>query len=164
MAFMDKLAFWKKKDGADASLGINNPAGGRSRAIDPMNDPLYDPGVGSAGLGNPEGDMGTTFMGSGYTQNPSSMHDDVTAQSFQPIGSLVGRGNATAGGPQFQMKGADSGREFSYGVEKDLEVISAKLDSIRAMLESLNQRVSNIERIAYSRQQPAKESYGSYKW
>ena len=32
--------------------------------------------------------------------------------------------------------------------EKDLEVISAKLDTIKALLESLNQRVANLERIA----------------
>lgn len=32
--------------------------------------------------------------------------------------------------------------------EKDLELISAKLDAIKALLESLNQRVANLERIA----------------
>jgi hypothetical protein len=31
---------------------------------------------------------------------------------------------------------------------KDLEIISAKLDSIKAMLESLNHRVESIERLA----------------
>lgn len=32
---------------------------------------------------------------------------------------------------------------------RDLELVSAKLDSIRASLESINQRLANIERVAY---------------
>ena len=32
--------------------------------------------------------------------------------------------------------------------EKDLELISAKLDAIKALLDNLNQRVASLERIA----------------
>ncbi len=35
-------------------------------------------------------------------------------------------------------------------LKKDLEIISSKLDAIKASLESMNQRVANIERIAMS--------------
>ena len=35
-------------------------------------------------------------------------------------------------------------------LKKDLEIISSKLDAIKATLESLSQRVENIERIAMS--------------
>lgn len=31
---------------------------------------------------------------------------------------------------------------------KDIEIISAKLDAIKAMLDNLNQRIANLERIA----------------
>ncbi len=34
-------------------------------------------------------------------------------------------------------------------VGKDIEVISAKLDALRASLESINQRLANLERVAY---------------
>lgn len=34
-------------------------------------------------------------------------------------------------------------------VDKDLEVISSKLDAIRANLDSINQRLANLERVAY---------------
>jgi hypothetical protein len=37
-------------------------------------------------------------------------------------------------------------------VAKELEIISSKLDSIRATLESLNQRISGLERVAYGDQ------------
>ena len=33
-------------------------------------------------------------------------------------------------------------------IKKDMEIISSKLDAIKSSLESLNQRVENIERIA----------------
>lgn len=39
-------------------------------------------------------------------------------------------------------------------VAKELEIISSKLDSIRATLESLNQRIAGLERVAYG------ENYG----
>jgi len=35
-----------------------------------------------------------------------------------------------------------------FTVDKDMEIISSKLDALRASLESLNQRLANIERIA----------------
>ncbi len=38
-------------------------------------------------------------------------------------------------------------------IEKDLEVISTKLDMIKAILESLNQRISAMERHIYEQQQ-----------
>ncbi len=51
-------------------------------------------------------------------------------------------------------------QQYSYPVQeprafqervsgKDLEMINAKLDAIRAYLESINQRIANLERIAY---------------
>jgi hypothetical protein len=43
----------------------------------------------------------------------------------------------------------------NYG--KDLEMISAKLDALRATLENVNQRLAALERIA-------KESNESYSW
>lgn len=36
-----------------------------------------------------------------------------------------------------------------YGYNKDLELIAAKLDSLRATLDNINQRIANLERVAY---------------
>lgn len=41
----------------------------------------------------------------------------------------------------------------NYIVSKNLEVISSKIDALRAAIESLNQRVKNIERIAMREQE-----------
>ena len=42
---------------------------------------------------------------------------------------------------------------------KDIEIISAKLDALRATLESINQRLANLERIAQGDQQKRR-----YEW
>ena len=39
-------------------------------------------------------------------------------------------------------------------MQKDLEIISAKLDALKSSLESINQRLSNIERLAQQGEKP----------
>ena len=39
-------------------------------------------------------------------------------------------------------------QQFPVTYSKDLEIISAKLDSIKASIEAINQRLTNLERIA----------------
>lgn len=51
--------------------------------------------------------------------------------------------------PQQQMQQSHGSDQL---VAKELEIISSKLDSIRATLESLNQRISGLERVAYGDQ------------
>ena len=41
-----------------------------------------------------------------------------------------------------------------YMLKKDIEIISSKLDALKAGIESINQRLMNIERIAIAEQQP----------
>jgi len=36
-----------------------------------------------------------------------------------------------------------------YGANKDLELVSAKLDALKATLDTMNQRLANLERVAY---------------
>lgn len=43
-------------------------------------------------------------------------------------------------------------------VSKDLEILSAKLDALKALLESINQRLQNLERIAHGEY----EQHGRY--
>lgn len=152
MAFMDKLKFWKK---SDASLGLDSTKG---IGLDNSLSKTYDPALGNIGA-----DMGTTYLGSGFNnQNPTPQHDDFEHDgSFSPTSFQQAQAFQQQ---RVQPMQQSLSKEYSYGVDKDLEVISAKLDSIRAMLESLNQRVANIERIANASQQtiPNKNQYGRW--
>jgi len=38
-------------------------------------------------------------------------------------------------------------------VEKDIQVLTAKMDSLKAILDNINQRLANIERLAHESQQ-----------
>lgn len=67
-------------------------------------------------------------------------------QSFQPI--------------QPQMESFQGYK--SYNESRDTELVLAKLDSIKAMLDNINQRLLNLERAAYGEQysQPSQPQYG----
>ena len=43
--------------------------------------------------------------------------------------------------------------QSSYGSNRDLELVSAKLDAIKASLDSINQRLANLERAAYGEEE-----------
>ncbi len=49
---------------------------------------------------------------------------------------------------------------FQETTNKDFEIISAKLDSIRANLDAINQRLANLERVAYGE----KDKYERIRW
>ena len=133
MGIFDKLAFWKKKEDFgdfDKDFGADLGLGG-------MGDQTMGPGMGRD-LGMPE-DTGFGSMGREYPQ-----------RSMQPPGQPV---------PMQQPFGAPiqpaQPSEYDYSRDK-FEVVSAKLDSIRYTLESINQRLTNLERVAYGEQEKQK--------
>ena len=48
--------------------------------------------------------------------------------------------------PQFQAFQQDQG----YTIQKEIEVVSIKLDAIKAAIENISQRLANLERFAYN--------------
>ena len=179
MGFLGKLAFWKKKDdfdlGSDLDLG-KDPLGGSDPGIGKgpdlgMPDPGLDPGkgpdplsgmgsdpMGNAGHGSadPLSGMGADPMGSPSADPfaqpsgmPSEHNLDPMAQSLQPRGMDAPGQPAAMQQPFGNAPQAQSGINTHDLMSKDLEVVSAKLDSIRYTLESMNQRLSNIERVAH---------------
>ena len=125
MGIMDKLAFWKKKDDfADI---------GKDLGID------KDFGMDSG----PSPDLG---LGIDQGQGPQ--------QPFQKYPSFQQPQNFPsyqAPQPFSQAPSYPSNDEFINS--KNLEVISSKLDALRASVESMNQRLANIEAIARGEQE-----------
>ena len=74
-------------------------------------------------------------------------------ESTYEFGSSGQDHTPTMPGPPSQGYQDPYGQPQGYGrdqlVSKELEIISSKLDSIRATLESLNQRIAGLERVAY---------------
>ena len=134
MGVFSKLAFWKKKD--DFDLGKDF---GADLGLGPMDN----------NFGMDNGMPQQNNMGLGQNMN-LGMQEDIgfgnsgrNNRSAQPPGQPVPIQQPFGGIQQQQM--ADSSRD-------KFEVVSAKLDSIRYTLESINQRIANLERIAYGEQ------------
>ncbi len=127
MAFLSKLAFWKKKDDIEdlgKDLGL-----GKELGLDIGTVPSPDLGMGLEQQQQP------------WQKYPSFQQPQ---QGFQPVPSLQQ--------PSF-------GSNDNFIASKNLEVISSKLDALRALLESVNQRLANIEAIARGEQQEQRRKY-----
>lgn len=132
MAFFDKLKFWKKKDdfgdiGKD--LGLDKDLGlGKDLGMDLSPGPSPDLGMGL--------DMGQP------PQQPLQKYPSFQQPSFQP---------------SFQPQPAFQQPSYPNDMaSKNLEIISSKLDALRASLESINQRLANIEAIARGEQEDSR--------
>lgn len=129
MSVLDKLMFWKKKDEfSDIGLDIGKDVGGSGMSL----------GKADTGFGA-QGDLGL-----GSTPEPNfgaQPPRQPSTPSFQQPPQQFAQ-------PSFQQQSHND-----YSVSKDIEVISSKLDALRAGIESINQRLANIERIAYGEQE-----------
>jgi hypothetical protein len=127
VGILDRLRGKKKDD--DLGLGMDPAMGGG------------DYGGGAPGYGDP---MGSPDMG--YGMPPQ----DPMAQPLQPAGyspEAMGFERVPPGTPSYPQPGqSQSISDINLG--KDMELISAKLDAIKAELDSINQRLKRIERIA----------------
>lgn len=86
------------------------------------------------GIPNPNRDAGLQF--NDFGQQPPQGFQQFPPQGYMPP-------------PSFQQPQMDSFQnQQGYRQNKDMELISAKLDAIKAMLENLNQRVANLEKVA----------------
>ncbi len=139
MGIFSKLAFWKKKDylGLGNDFGADLGMGPEDTGADWGSQKQYGMGRGlglpSRDLGMPE-DTGFGAMGQAPPGQPSPME--------QPFGAPMQPRQPT---------------QADYQTDK-FEVVSAKLDSIRYTLESINQRLANLERMAYG------EHEGKKRW
>jgi len=145
MGVLDKLAFWKKKDdfdlgkdfGADLGLGPMNQQGAAPDLGLPPQHGAPMPGNAGLGqnmnLGMPED---TGFGGMGRQPPPAQpqMPPGQPTQMQQPFGAPM---------PQPQPQAQKDYRSDKF------DAISAKLDTIRYTLDSINQRLANLERAAY---------------
>ncbi|MDP6265771.1 MAG: hypothetical protein QF655_00810 [Candidatus Woesearchaeota archaeon] len=130
MGILDKVMFWKKSDNLD-DLGLggrDNLAFGNDLGVGPGATPGMPGAAPPGGLGPDPG------MGQGLGQQPpaQSMPPGPSMPSFTPPSPP----QPSYPSPQQEVE------------TKSLEVISSKLDAIRASIESLSQRMANLEAIA----------------
>ncbi len=132
MGILDKIMFWKKTDEfADVGLGEKeNLAFGNEFNAAPGTGLGPTPGSGT----EPGMDQGLGQQNQGFTP-PGPTPPQPSAPSYPSQ-------------PQFQPQPPSYANPQQDLEAKSLEVISSKLDAIRASIESLNQRLANLEAIA----------------
>ena len=126
MGILDRLRGKKKDDELGLGMDPEMGAGGFGAG-------------GAPGFGEP---MGSPDMG--YGMPPQ----DPMAQPAQPGGyspESMGFERMPPGTPSYSQPNQNIS-DINLG--KDMEIISAKLDAIKAELDSINQRLKRIERIA----------------
>jgi len=134
MTFLDKVMFWKKKESPFGSDSLN--LGGDTG--------LRDIGLGQdMGLGKPNlGLHGDTQFPP--QQQPPGFQNPMSFQ--QPVQA-----------PQYSQPQSSApimpAQPPPVAVGKDIEIVSSKLDALRATLDSINQRLANLERVAYGEQE-----------
>jgi len=130
MGLLGKLAFWKKKDDfGDLGKDLNLD---KDLGLDMGAGPSPDLGMGLDSQQTPQP----------FQKYPSFQQQNMQSPSFQPSFQQ----------PQFQQQPSYSQGD-SFIASKNLEVISSKLDALRASIESINQRLANIEAIARGEQE-----------
>jgi len=144
MAFFDKLAFWKHKEEAPAiDLGMGSATG-----LDQGNLG-FDQQYGQQQPYFPTGIPVESAMAPDQyaQQHPQRQFQQPGNESFTP--TFKPPMNMPPQGPQQQQYPSQ---------DRESELIAAKLDAIKANLESINQRLANIERIAYG-EKPQEKKY-----
>ncbi len=127
-----KVLPWKKKDelGLNENLGLGGFGGGGPGGPGMPGMPGMELGLGGQAFGQQQGMAGMP----GVLGMPGGM-PGMAQQS-----------------PQMESFQSNQAYQQSYTAGKEIELVSAKLDSIRAALETLNQRLASIERYMQTEQ------------
>lgn len=125
MGIFSKLAFWKRKDDfADLGMG-KEPA---------------DLNLG-ADLGLPDMQQPQPTYRQPWQQPPPLQQPMQSYQSYQPTSPPGFQAQSSFSAPQFSTPQQDI-------TSKNIELISSKLDALKAYLDNISQRLANLERIA----------------
>ena len=125
MGLLGKLMFWKKGDEfIDSELGNKSAPAGMDLGLGPE----IGPGA---------------SIDQGYGMQPSPGLPS-SQQPMQPLPFNPPNFSQPPAQPQMQPQAPPQ----DYAMSKNIEVVSSKLDALRASLDSINQRLANLEAIA----------------
>ena len=133
---MGILDVFKRKKDDDLAM---QPEFGAPSWQDPMQNSQQYPPMDQQQMNQPYGQ--DNFQQNPFQQQP---YQEPQPQSYTP--EQAGFERIRDRGDSFQGKNSQSVAEINMG--KDMEIISAKLDAIKAELDSINQRVKRIERMS----------------
>jgi len=157
MGVMDNLMFWKKKDDfSSLDPGLSSPPDFNSNNLGmPQQQGMPN------NLGMPDQNMALPSMDQGVQPQNQGIPNDFNnpPQSFNELNSRPMHETAPQGFQSTPVMPPQQSNQQSNDNEmlrRDIELLSYKLDTIKAALDMINQRVSNIERLAMNEVQHKK--------
>jgi hypothetical protein len=162
MGILSKLAFWRKNedDFSDLSLG---PDMGMSQELGLPPEPVQGNEFGMNDLSQQQSAIQQQQQ---FNTQPQARQQQYRQQPNMPLPSqqprnfddnydepMQRRSPMEFGTPMSPLRPAPSHPAFSppqesHSQNRDLELVSAKLDAIKAYLDTISQRLTNLERIA----------------
>jgi len=153
---MDKLKFWKKDDEFDFDKDLGPPPG---EDLGAGELPPNDSGVNIPSLeasGDPLG-------GAGKKDDlglPKTEYTDPSMASAEP--ETPGPSHPFQEGPrQAPITAAPQQQSFQHNemADKNMEVISAKLDMLKVTLEAVNVKLDNLSRVAQTHEPQSTDNF-----
>ena len=132
MGMLDKLKFWKHEDEFDFSSAVDSHMGST-------------PGLGDTGM-PVQDDLGLD------EKSPFDVNAPGAMKGTDPFGANM---SAPSAPQSFDQPHPSSNAAYNKqqqpqtsGSSRDIELLSSKLDTIKALLSSLDQRMAHLERAA----------------
>jgi hypothetical protein len=157
LTIFGKLAFWKHKDELSVpdiakyqtNLGLGNPSQ-MDNSLGLNQDVLQRPGFDVNRYTEPGFGQEPMPQESGAQQN----YQDFQGTPSQPS-SFSKLGQAR---PAQQMQQAPD----IYSLSKDIELLSSKIETVKAMLDHLSEKIEKIERIAEGEKETTTKRYNRW--
>ena len=145
ISIFDKLKFWKEHSAEKDNIGLNDDLGIQTQNMD------YDrTGIPKSDMFDSEKDMpdiqqanlGIGSEKSGFDNSGLPTHESFDSQDTSALGQTGFDANNPSSIDSFKQT------QQSTTTDKELELISAKLDTIKLILNDLDRRIANLEKIA----------------
>jgi len=165
MGFFDKIFHKEKKSDMDVGMGSSSPFGGDMGSLGSSQgfpDAWNSQSGGMDSIGGSS--FGTQPMASQQPFNPTGQSSPSFGQPAQPsFGTQQSFSQSSFSSPSYAQPSYPQqpsyGNDADYMHSKNLEVISSKIDALRAAIDSMNARLQNIERIAGQEEDKRKRYY-----
>lgn len=155
MSFMDKIAFWKKKDDFGPSEDYFN---------DLSNNPFHENQRQNNNFHEDFNSMNKRFENDDHFSNNQNLRPDLNVNQFnnKSFHEEEDDRNLRMDKP-YEVKQRPSTQNNIGDVDllnKNIEIISSKLDTLKAELDSMNQRLIGIENFSKKKEEPVRR----YQW
>jgi len=147
IGFFDRIQFGKKKvsednySAAEDNLGLDNENIGYERTGMPESD-MFSSGRSMPNFQNTDSSLETGSGKSGFDRSGLPTHESFGSQEISALDQAGFDANKPSSIESFKQS------QKLTTVDKELELISAKLDTIKLILDDLDRRIANLEKIA----------------